>query len=279
MADSNNKNGTSSGTEAYATTETIHYIRRLHRQWMEAQTQLTKYQTSLSNLQNQKKNIGEEFTRIRKTKADAESNLKDAKTALEKVILVVEFFESRVDTTKTMLAQGYNMALKMFEATEFVNKEGMKRVEEIQELVTGFNKKESSDTSQQWSDSLTSSITTANAQSVAAFKAGSAAVIESFKAYVSNQQINARTQYYLQKFTIYERWLRNIITRLGKELALVNRRYIVLLSNNTAIDLQVDSINQKVQELEFDVAKYHAEFNAAQQGAEYKFTPSSSPAG
>lgn len=274
-----NTSTTGKATESFGTPSTLNYIRKLHEKWVNAQQQLTKYQTNLDNLQNQKENIGNEFTRIRKAKAEAEKNLKEANTALAKIQTVVNFFRSRLEITQSMVDHAYSMALNIFEATEFVNKKGQERVEEIKTLVNEFNKVEQEDSSQQWSDIFSSSISDAGAQGVAAFTAGTKAVNAAFTAYISNQQINVRTQNYLNQFLNFETQLRNIITRLGRELALINRRFIILLSKNAAVNLQVNEMNAKVQEYEFLVAQYHAEFNAAQQGTEVLYTPANSPAG
>lgn len=262
-------------SEAFGTSETINYIRKLHQNWTNAQLQLTKYETALKNLQNQKKNIGEEFTRVRTDMTNAKAHLKEAQAAYDKVNIIVQFFKSRTEVAKNMVDQAYNMALAIFEATEFLNQEGLERVEEIKKLVAGYNQAQQGDSSNQWSDILTAAILDADSQGVSAFTTATKAVMAAFKAYISNQEIFTRTKNYYNKFTKYEKEIRDVITRKNKELSLINRRYVILLSKNDALELQVNDINGKVQDLTFEVNQYHDEFNAAQLSAEYKYTPPS----
>jgi peptidoglycan hydrolase CwlO-like protein len=262
-------------SEAFGTSETINYIRKLHQNWTNAQLQLTKYETALKNLQNQKKNIGEEFTRVRTDMSSAKAHLKEAQAAYDKVSIIVQFFKSRTEVAKNMVDQAYNMALAIFEASEFLNQEGLERVEEIKKLVAGYNQAQQGDSSNQWSDILTAAILDADSQGVSAFTTATKAVMAAFKAYISNQEIFTRTKNYYNKFTKYEKEIRDVITRKNKELSLINRRYVFLLSKNDALELQVNDINGKVQDLTFEVNQYHDEFNAAQLSAEYKYTPPS----
>ncbi|MEN0005876.1 MAG: hypothetical protein AAF798_17130 [Bacteroidota bacterium] len=266
-------------TEAYATPSALNYIRKLHDAWTNAQAQLTKSQTTLHNLQTEKKNIGDEFARVRSAQAEASKNMKEANDALEKVQKVVNFFKTRIVVTQDMTDNAYQMAVNIFEATEFLNQEGMERVEAIKKLVDDFNKQEANDTSQQWTSQFTTAIANAGAVGEAAFTASGKAVKAAFDAYLSNQQINAQTQAYLREFLIFEKQIRGVLTRLGRELALINRRFVLLLAKNDAIQVQVNELNSKVQGLEFEVAQYHAEYNAAQQGTEVTYTPPTSPAG
>ncbi|PHN02214.1 hypothetical protein [Flavilitoribacter nigricans] len=268
------------GTDEFGTPETVNYIHQLYNNWQNAKLQLKKLQGNLSILKNQKQNVGEEFTRIRKERAEAQDSLKAANTALRKVALIVSFFNSRMQQTQLMVNDATVMAQRIFEATEFVNMQGLERVEEIKQRVTAFNKGDKkNDDNEKWSDIFTSKIVDADAMGQAAFTAGVKAVKAAFAAYITNQQINRRTAHYFQKFSAFEKELRDVITRLGKEAALINRRYLVLEAKNESLDLQVDDINTKVQDWEFIVAQTHAEYNAAQQGAEYKYTPATSPAG
>ena len=129
----------STPSNAFDTQETVNYIRALYGQYMAAQQQYNKFQTSLTNLQIQKKAIGEEFARTDSDRSVAENNLNNAKLAKSKVETIAEFFKSRVAVTQSMVDNAYNMAVQAFEATEFLNKNAQERVETISNLVTTLN--------------------------------------------------------------------------------------------------------------------------------------------
>lgn len=266
-------------TDKFSTPETLNYIHQLYHNWQNTKSQYEQVQKNHSVLKVEKQNIGEEYTRIRVAKAEAKDNLKSAEEALNKVEKIVRFFKSRKSTTGEMVSFAGNMAQKIFEATEFINKEALERVEEIKEKVTAFDKKDDPKNGEQWSELFTTKIIDSDKLGQAAFTAGVTAVKAAFNAYVSNQQIHSRTINYLQKFTSFESELRGIITRLGQEQALINRRYIILEGKNEAIDSQMADLSIRLQNLEFETVQAHAEYNAAQQGAEYKYTPATSPAG
>lgn len=265
--------------QSFDTQETVNYIRALYNQYLSSQQQLNKYQASLTNLQTQKKAIGEEYVKANADKTIAEANLTNAQVAYSKVGAIADFFNSRIATTQLMVENSYNMAIQAFEATEFVNKMALERVETINTLVNSLNNNGSTDSSQQWSDIFTAAISAASAQGVTAFNAGTQAVISTFAAYVSNQQINARTVNYYKQFAAYEKQLNDIIARLNTELDVINKRYQTLKSKNAALEIQVNEMSKKVQDWEFNVAQNLDEFNAAQQGASYTLASASSAGG
>lgn len=272
--------------DSNATSETMAFIRSLHTKYDQANLKLSQLVANLSNLQIQQKNIGEEYTRARTEEKTAKSNLKQAEAALESVDTILSFFKTRKKTTEDLVNYAYDAAHAMFLSLYQLKEQGLERVEEIKKIVVG-TETASAPTAQgttdptkdvHWTQIFARTVTEADAQGVAAFNAGATAVQDVFKAYVSNQEIHARTVNYYNRFLKLEGEFRKIIHFKQNELSLIRKKFIILDGKNTVIDAQVAELTNLVAQQNFLVAQLQAEYVAAQQGAEYKYVPPTAPA-
>ena len=273
MAQNNNNN---TPDDSYATSETIGFIKNLHDNYLTAKTKLAKLQAMQSNLETERKNIGEEYTRIRTEEKNAKDQLKETESALKSVVAITEFFRSRVKVTENLVNFSLTTATSMFQSLDQLKEIALERVESIKNYVIGKDNQPlpdgpANDPSLHWTQIFAHRVTETDAQGAAAFMAGAKAVQSAIQSYVSNQEIHARTIYHHKQFQRFVEELTAIIDRKESELALIHRKYILLDSKNKIIDLQVRQINTNVLQQQFVVAQTLAEYNAAQQGAEYKY--------
>lgn len=281
MADTPKNGNGKQPDDSNATSDTIAFIRGLHNKYTAAKLVLSQYEANLSNLQIQQKNIGEEYTRIRTDEKNAQANLDQAESAQKSVIAVVQFFQSRKITTQRLVDHSKDAAESMFQSLWQLKEEGLERVEAIMKLVVGPDgapQQQGTEDHLHWTQIFSRSVLEADAQGVAAFNAGSKAVQDAFKAYVSNQEIHARTVNYYNRFKKLESELNTVIAYKQTEIALIRKKYIILDGKNSVIESQVSDLTGKVDNQSFVVAQLLAEYNAAQQGAEYKFVPPTAPA-
>ncbi|MGH1438098.1 MAG: hypothetical protein ACRBG0_26925 [Lewinella sp.] len=267
--------------DSNATSETIAFIRGLHTKYNNAKLKLSQFQASLSNLKIQQKNIGEEYTRIRTDEKNAQSHLEQAESAKKSVLTVLQFFQTRKESTENLVKYSHDAAQAMFLSLYQLKEKGLERVEEIKALVIGKDNTPQELGTQDnlhWTQIFSRKVIEADAQGVAAFNAGAKAVQEAFNTYVSNQEIHARTVNYYNRFMKLEAELQSIISFKHNELSLINKKYIILDGKNKVIESQVSDLTEKVEVQSFIVAQALDEYNAAQQGAEYKYVPPTAPA-
>lgn len=269
--------------DSNATTETMAFIKGLHAKYDAAKLRLAQLTANLDNLQLQQKNIGEEYTRIRTDEKIAKSHLEEAESALASVFQVLDFFRTRKKTTAALVQHSYNAAHAMFVSLYQLKEQGLDRVEAIKDIVVGKDPAsgasgDSTDASGagttptlHWTQILTRHVLQAEAQGVAAFNAGAKAVQDAFNAYVSNQEIHARTLNYYTRFAKLEGEFRDVIHFKQTELSLIRKKFIILDGKNQVIEKQVNDLAEKVAMQNFTVAQLQAEYNAAQQGAEYQY--------
>lgn len=277
MSTNSNNNGSSTGSDQYATYQTQQYINKINKRLSSAKSQLRKYTAELNLAKNQKANITDEYNRSKKTSVQTASNLAEAIAAKEKIEALKEFFNSRKGTTEVMVGVSKTMALKIYEATRFVAGQGIERIEEILALAKSANKIERLDPDQQWTSLFMQATEDADVKGLAALKAAATATSKSFEALVTNLQVNYRTHMFYNQFKNYQEQLQTIVNRLTNENGLANAQFIKMQGELKTIEDQVNSLNDKVDEFTFIVDQLNAEFLAAQQGADYSIK-SSSPA-
>ena len=262
-------------THTFDTPETIQYINSLHKQWNEAEAQLSKYTDEQKLLKKLEANNKSELTLVKKATDTAKSHFADIKIALDKVTVIVNFFKNRLQITKNMAAEAKSVSVATFNAADELNRKAQDRVELVKAAVDEFNDSDKAKLQPdiQWNSRFISSITEAEAAGILAFEAVAKAVISSFKAYVSNQEIHTRTQSYRDQFLKFEQELRVILIRKSQELAMLEMKEGQLSSKEKSLEMRLSDVTAKVSEFTFLASQYHAEFNAAHIGAQYKYTP------
>lgn len=273
---SNNKTSNSTPSDAYAASQTLGFIQGLYVKLQTAQSDLTQKKVRYGNLKHQQKALGEEFTQLRTFSSNAQKNLDEAKKALLQVQSIKDFFFTRKKTTADLVSSAQSMLLNIYEATEFVGQEGAERIEKILGLAKGYNSSDK-DVNTRYTEIFIQAVQTSQSKGQAALDASIKATQEAMLALSSNQAIDYRTQQYYNEFTSFESQLRQIVDRLEKEYSILSRQMDKILVEKTALETQMAVLNSELQTFEFEVAQYQAEYNAAQQGAEYSFTETNSP--
>lgn len=273
---SKNTSSKSAPSDAYATSQTLSFIQGLYTNLQKAKSNLTQKKVRYENLKHQQNNLGEEFTQLRTFTSNAKKNLDEAKKALVQVQVIKDFFYTRKQTTSQLVSSAQSMLLNIYEATEFVGQEGAERVENILSLAKGYNAKDT-DPSTRWTEIFIQSVQTSQAKGQAALEASIKASQEAMLALSSNQAIDYRTQQYYNEFSSFEAQLSQIVGRLEKEYSILNRQMNKISIEKRALEAQLLVLNSELQVLEFEVAQYQAEYNAAQQGADYSFNEANSP--
>lgn len=273
---SNNKTSNSTPSDAYAASQTLGFIQGLYVKLQTAQSDLTQKKVRYGNLKHQQKALGEEFTQLRTFSSNAQKNLDEAKKALLQVQSIKDFFFTRKKTTADLVSSAQSMLLNIYEATEFVGQEGAERIEKILALAKGYNSSDK-DVNTRYTEIFIQAVQTSQSKGQAALDASIKATQEAMLALSSNQAIDYRTQQYYNEFTSFESQLRQIVDRLEKEYSILSRQMDKILVEKTALENQMAVLNSELQTFEFEVAQYQAEYNAAQQGAEYSFTETNSP--
>ena len=253
-------------------------LKNIYDKLQAAQNQLNAYNRSLKNLNAQKNSIGSEFMDARVALKTAQTNLNDAQKAYDQVTIIKTYFEGQLKFTTNLVMYSQKMALQIFEATDFLRSRAIGQVQEVQTLVNNQNSTSSNDPTEQWTPTFTGAVSDANALAINAFDKSSKAVLDAFQAYISNQQIQQRTNQYYTTLSQYQTELDGILTRMKNEHNLVEINYLTIRVKNDAIQIRVNEMAGNVSALEFEVAQLKAEFQAAQQGAEFKFTPPTSTA-
>lgn len=273
---SKNKSSKSSPSDAYATSQTLTYIQGLYAKLEGAKSNLTKKRVRYGNLKHQQTAMGEEFTQLRTFSSNAKKNLDEAGKALIQVQTIKDFFFTRKQTTTELVNNAQAMLLNIYEATEFVGQEGAERIEQILSLAKGYNSSDK-DPSTRYTEIFIQAVQTSQAKGQAALEASIKATQEAMLALSSNQAIDYRTQQYYNEFTSFESQLRQIVDRLEKEFSILNRQMNKIAVEKKALEAQMQVLNAELQAFEFEVAQYQAEYNAAQQGADYSFKETNSP--
>ncbi len=254
--------------DASATAQTINFIEGLKVALASAQNTLNQKQAKLTNAQASKTTLSDQFLTAQTATAMAQNNLVEAEKAQEQINIITEFFNQRIAVTSQMVATATSTSTNMYEATEFIGKEGMDRVDSILKIVLAYNKTDTNTTTQ-WTHPFIQKVQVANAKAETALKAAIKATEESFKTLVSSLQIDFRTKNYYQQAVAYQKMMASLIERLTSEYVLlkVNEDRVDQLLHEAELNLAL--LNSEVQTASFTVAQLQAEFTAAQKGASY----------
>ena len=274
MANETKNDGSSQPDDAYATSDTTAFIRALYAKYVEAKLRLVELEAVLTSSKDQMMYLSEEYQRVTADEKMLKAQLEQARLAGEKVRSLLVFFTKEVENTAQLVKHAHAAAQAMFTSLYQLNGKALGRVEKIKSLVLEATAEEASS----WTATFVNSITETEAKGVAAFKAGAEATQETFKAYLSNQEIYARLLDYLKRFKQLEAELESVVTSKQHELSLLDQKCHALRDEMTNTEAEVSRLTQKVEAQTFMVAQLQAEYNAAQQGSEYKYVPPTAPA-
>lgn len=264
----------SQADNSYATSQAVQYIRNLQASLQRTNSRLDKVQASYTLAASRQSNTNTEFQEATSEEAQARTNLAEAMDARTKLETVTDFFKTRQMVTTEMIGYAKQMAQSMFDAMQYLGREGVQRVEDIMTAVDDFNKK-TDNTASQWTPLFIDKVRAASSKGSVALKAAYTAVNAAFEAYVSNLKINYRAQQYFLQFRNLSAELSKIIDRLSREHTLARTKLTVLTGQKLAVDRQVEQLSDSLQDLQFEAAQLQAEYTAAQQGASYSIATAS----
>lgn len=265
MADTNN---TGSINDAYATSQTIDFIDNLKTKLADAKSNLSQKQMKLNNATATKNTLSNQYTSSQAAATLAQSSLEEAEKAQKQIDIISGFFAKRMQITSEMVQTATVTAIKMYEATEFVGKRGLDRIEDILNIVIEYNKKDTNP-STQWTNPFISSVQVASAKGQTALNTSTKATKDAFMTLVSTLQIDSRTKSYYQQCQSYQSMMINLISRLSSEYILLKVKADNINQKLEEVELKLSLLETETQKASFAVAQLQAEFTAAQKGASY----------
>lgn len=265
MADTNTSSGVN---DSYATTQTIDFIDGLKTKLADANSILSQKQMKLTNANSTKATLSDQFSSAQASAALAKGSLDEAEKAQKQIDIIATFFSQRMKVTSQMVVTATNTAVKMYEATEFVGKRGLDRIEDILSTVLEYNKKDTNP-STQWTNPFISSVQVASAKGQTALLASAKATKDAFKTLVSTLQIDSRTKNYYQQCQDYQKMMVKLVNRLSSEYVLLKVKADNLNQKLEEVESRLSLLNREVQTASFIAAQLQAEFTAAQKGASY----------
>ncbi|MEO1513389.1 MAG: hypothetical protein AAFV95_00195 [Bacteroidota bacterium] len=262
---------TSTPNDANATTQTIDFIENLKVALDDAKNTLATRQARLKNATASKDSLSEQFLSTQTAATLAKNNLEEAEKAQQQINIISDFFAERVGVTSQMVGVATYTATTMYEATEFMGKEGLERIDNILNLVLEYNKTDkNADT--QWTPSFITTVQASSAKARTALNAAVKATEDSFTTLVSSLQIDYRTKDYYQRCLSYQKMMASLVERLTSEYVLLQIRSDQVDQQLQEVEMNLTTLNAAVDESSFEVAQLQAEYTAAQKGASYTGT-------
>lgn len=278
MSTIESKSQASASSDAMAGTKAQKYINGLYQL---QQTATNNYRTQSSILASnitQQEQLAQKSEYAKAHYAQLQQNLTEAQEAEENVKKVMQFFAKQRTLVLNMVENAKSMSSNAYQSLYFLVKQGVARVEALNNLVIADNKeyaeaKEADEVASNvpvpWLSSVTSALEQAQASGEAATTAGEEAVQAAFNSYISNQSIYYRTTSYLRSFVGFQKQLRELQERLIKETSLAKYQSDLLDAQLLAADARVKSLQTLTQTKKVAMDEANKMYEAAQQGASY----------
>ena len=273
--DSSATDGTSAAaakpaTESYAVNEAVEYISQLLTRRNKKQVQLGQAQGDLASAQDRQHRVERQTAEATQIHSQTEANLKAANDVGKKVAKVADYFRKQQTETSQLAKNARDMALYSFQAMQLLGREGLARLEEIQNSVSTWNATPAN-AQRQYTPIFTRKLQESQTLGGTALNGLHDAVEASFNAFVQSQTISSRSQQYRQRFEDLLSEIGKVAQRLAKEHSLAHKALNRLKSQQQVLETQVTVLQNTVDSLQLEYDLLDAEYNAAQQGASYAY--------